>query len=138
MTKTFTSILSAYLISVIAGFLSILIILLLFINYYGETNDLFFSILGRTFLSFFLSFILCVTVLLPISIIDKGTIQKSTWEELIKRYLPIITLPLSILFCFALFSDGNQSDHYFFITALLTTFCQSYVGLWVFIKRIKS
>ena len=138
MKKTFTSLLIAYLMSIVAGFLSILITLLLFSNYYGETDEILFSILGRTFLNFLIAFFLCLTVFLPISLFDKEKIQKSSFEEAIRRYSPIITLPLSILFCLVLFSNFSPSDYNFFITVILTTFCLSYVGLWTFIKRIKS
>ena len=138
MAKIFSSLLTAYIKSSIAGFLCILM-LNLFADYDLEPGDeIAFYIAGQTFLNFFISFLLCLIVFLPIAVFDKERIEKNSFEELVSWYLPIITLPLAFLFCLILFSETNQSEHHFLKTIILAMFCFSYVGLWTFIKKLKS
>lgn len=137
MTYIFTSLIKAHLASIAIGSISILIVLL-YGYYYHNSNDIISSIIGRNILNGFISFMLCLTILFPISIKDKEKIQLLSFEELIDRYLPIITLPLAILFCIAFFSESDSYGNYFFSSTLLITFSMSYTCLIVFIKQLKS
>src|SRR5262245_29397304 len=102
-------------------------------NFYPPMTVLFL------FLYFFGGGLLCIFFLLPIGIIDRKAIEEKTAVVLIKRYLPIITLPLSILFACLLFADYNlPEDHYYPLIILSNIIFICYVGLWKFIKHIKS
>lgn len=137
MTKTFVSLLIAYLLSIIAGFISILITLLLFNNFNGE--NIAFVLIGWLIYILFISVISSITLFLPIAIIDKKKIQENSFTNLMSRYLPIITLPLSSLLSLTFFyTIIGSSTREAFTTMILSAFSASFVGLWAFIKKIKS
>ena len=131
--KIFMSLLKTYFFSFFGGILSLLTILLLLDNnLYSE--DFSIWILIGIFLNVFIPFLFCLVFLLPIAIIENKKIQEREFLELIKRYLPIITIPLSVLFCIILFQD----DDYFFIIILLNIYCICCIGLWTFLRKLKS
>ena len=96
-------------------------------------------IIVGTFLNFFISGALCLLVLLPVSFLEKKRIEYSSFKELLSRYLPLITLPLGLIFCFALFLPIPEKDAYYLLLAFIISIISTcYVCLAVFLKRIKS
>jgi hypothetical protein len=129
--KTYLSIVMSSIIGVVAT--------TIFLNSKKEIHFEPFMVFLFLFLYIFVGVLLCGFVLLPITIIDRKTTEEKTAPILIKRYLPIVTIPLSILLCCLLFADYNDiNDYYYPLAIVLNIFFISYVGLWTFIKKIKS
>jgi hypothetical protein len=137
-SKTISTLFRSYLSILISSIIGV-VATTIFLN---SKKEIYFSpsmTFAFLFLYFFVGALLCVFVLLPIAIIDRKTIEEKTAAILIKRYLPIITIPLSILFSCLLFADNNYpADYYYPLAIVLNIFFISYVGLWNFTRRIKS
>lgn len=89
------------------------------------------------FIDTIICFLVCVFVYLPICIYDRKKINEYSFKKLIERYIPIIAIPLGIIFCllYFLFMEIRFSIivALFFSNVLFV----SYVSLCVFTKSIK-
>jgi hypothetical protein len=135
--KTITSLFTAFAAGLAGGFSCCALMLLLF-QTTGSEPFVFLVMVGG-FANAFISGFICIMIWLPLSLIEKKRIESSLPEDLIRRYLPVITLPLGVVFCIALFLDiPERNNYYMTLIFILNVFCIGYVSLWVFIKRLKS
>lgn len=134
--KIILSLVISFITILFLGEVSLLFIIMLFSGYYGSFDFTIFFV--GTGINFVFAGLLCVFVLFPIALIEKDKIQSLPVEELFKRYLPIIVFPPAILFCFVLFSHPLTKDNYFGLIIILNVLCTGYIGLWTFLKRLKS
>jgi|SRR3954463_10046429 hypothetical protein len=132
----------AYFKNVVAGFIGIILIRLFFWTAQGESEN-FFETLFLIGLNFFLSFVFIFVFLLPLSIIQKERIKEEGAIELFKRYLPLLTMLGIILGCliFSISNPVESKDYierYGFIIVPQLLLVQASVGLWTFLKKLKS
>lgn len=105
---------------------------------YDGSGERFIMILFLTALNFFLVFGFMVIFLIPLSRIERKRIEERQSLELLKRYLPIIVLPIIIIFSLIIKSEmgAGTAPSFFIIGAGVIT--QFSVGLWTFLKSLKS
>ena len=139
MTLLLKSIGAAFMSSLVYGFITLNVLLILF-SEMQDGEDIFHYFI-HIFLNIMGAGVLCVAYYLPIAIIEKDRIGSDTFEELIRRYLPLLTLPIAFLFCFVLFEESdvdNGDNNYFFTIKVLCLLSMAYVGLFTFLKKIKA
>jgi hypothetical protein len=143
MITTFKSLIAAFLKGWIAGLVSTLISYFLFFDFYSTCDFHVFEVIGMIFFTAMLSFAFCGIVLFPISILETEKSKNLTADASFRHYLPFITLPLFIVFCFLVFTHNEsrlyqESEYYFCLKTIITAFCIGTTGLWTFIKNKKS
>lgn len=131
------SLFKAYATCIFTGILLSMVMVL------GDEYLSFSSVFGGAFIGFIISGIFsaayCILFLLPISLVEKQIIGENDFLYLLKRYLPLIVLPIALLFCIVVFFEyctENPSLYPFYIFSSVLLIC--YVGLWTFFKSIKS
>src|ERR1700749_1584390 len=83
--------------------------------------------------------IFCTGFLLPLAVIDKTKIEELSFSALIKRYVPILSLPFPMLFLYVLFQNYDYpGNKYFSILSAINSFSVCVICLLFFIKRLKS
>lgn len=139
MTLLLKSLGAAFICSLVYGFIILNVLLILFSEM--QNGEDIFHYFMHIFLNIIGAGFLCVAYYLPVAIIEKDRIGSGTFEELIRRYLPLLTLPIGLLFCVILYAESgveNSGNHYFFTIKLLCLLSMAYVGLFTFLKKIKS
>ncbi len=142
--KTFQALVESFVFCLIGQFISLMVLMLLFKDVYSVVY--FWLIL----INFFYAFIIALLVFIPIAYYDKEKIKNSDFKTLIRRYLPILSVPFAIaLICLFSSEDINHvkdewryvyqsNPNSFLLIMVLNLFCSSYTGLYAFIRRLKS
>lgn len=123
--------------SLLLGFVAI-ILCSMYNQFHDGGGELFFMILFLTALNFFLVFGFVVVFLIPLSRIEKKRIETDQPIELLRRYLPIIVLPITLFYSLIIGSEVNATTAAFFFTIGIVVIAQFSVGLWTFLKTLKS
>jgi hypothetical protein len=131
------SLFKAYAACIVTGILLSMMLVL------GEEYLSFSSVFGGTLIGSIISGIFsaayCILFLLPISLMEKSVIEENNFIYLLKRYLPLIVLPVALLFCIVVYLEyctANPSVYPFYVFSSVLLI--GYVGLWTFLKAIKS
>jgi hypothetical protein len=141
--NTFVALMIAYGTGLLGGLLTLLIGNIVLGNHLHSDNEIISTsaicnIVGIV-ADFFGPLVLCVILLLPLSIIDKKKIEESPFAVLVKRYLPLITLPIGLLFSLVLLYDHQpDNDKYLILINLLNIYGICISGLWFFLRKLKS
>ncbi len=142
--NTIVGLLIAYGAGLVGGLLTLLVVSALFSGYFVNDPDDFlraqsFCIIIGIVESFSCPFFLCLGFLLPLAAIDKNKIEELPFTGLVKRYAPIITLPLGFLFCFSLFGNFGEGDgRYSLMVIVLTFFGICFSSFWFFLRKLKA
>ena len=103
-----------------------------------EGNGIFVMFFVLTILNFFLVFCFVVGFLLPLSRIEKKRIEEQTLFELFKRYLPIVIFPVSTAYYLIIKSEISSDTATFFFLIGMAIINQFSLGLWTFLKSLKT
>ena len=134
--KIISALFTAFAASIAGGFICCALLAVLFQIPVSELPP--FIMIGGVFLNVVISGCMCTMLLLPIATVEKIRIENSSFEELLRRYLPLISIPFGILICFSFFlSTGNKEDQSVLISYTMNIICMGYICLWTFLKRIK-
>jgi hypothetical protein len=139
-SKVIISLLKSYLLTLVGSAICLLIIFLLFndiITADGE-GPLVYFIMG-TLLMFFIQIPVAIFYLLPISLTEEKRIQETAAVDLIKRYLPLPVLIIS-LFVSSVFLLVNEdiNSMQFFAAVFLYIYCIIGIQLSSYIIYLKS
>lgn len=107
-------------------------------EFHDGAEELFFMTLFLTALNFFLVFGFVVAFLIPLSRIEKKRIEEGQPVELLKRYLPVVVFPITILLFLIVKSEIRASTGPFFFAIGIGIITQFSIGLWTFLKSLKS
>lgn len=124
-------------VSILLGFV-VIVICCMNDEFHQGSEELFFMTLFLTAFNFFLVFGFVVAFLIPLSRIEKKRIETDQPLELLRRYLPIIVFPVTIIFFLVVKSEITTSTGSFFFTIVIGVITQFSVGLWTFLKSLKS
>lgn len=142
--NTFIALIAASGGGIVSGLLSLTLICFLLSGFYHHNSeDLFtgeeMSIVLSGVMCFLAPFGICLFFLLPLAGIDKKLIETLSKKELMVRYIPIVSIPTSVLILLVLAGPFyNTNDRYDLLTVLLTLYCASCATLWFFVQKIHS
>jgi len=82
--------------------------------------------------------LLSMFLYLPICLLDKEHVNRSSFKELLTRYCPIVTIPSGIIF-FSIYSSAmNNDDKWAILIIVMHIFLVSCCSLWFFTKTLQS
>lgn len=139
-SKAIISLLKSYLITLAGNAACLLIIYLLFndiITEDGEGTLVYFIMV--TVLMFFIQIPVALFYLLPVSLIEEKRIQETAAVDLIKRYLPLPLLVMSLVVSSVfLLVDEDSNFIHFFSAIFLNVYCIITIQLSSYIVHLKS
>lgn len=142
--NTFTALIMAIGGGILSGILALTLVAFLLSGFYHPYPDDFLSsesigIILSGILCLALPFVIGIGFLLPLAGIERKKIELFSKDQLLIRYLPIVTIPFGVLFLFLIFpSFSDTNDRFCFMTIGFTSYSISCSSLWLFVKKLKS
>jgi hypothetical protein len=139
---TFLSLVIAAGYGILGGLVSLMIVSSVQSGYYRHPPDEFFSdefaaVIGGIVISLAGPFCFCIGFLLPLAAIEKKNLEKRGKKELLRRYLPLLALPVGVLLLLIITLAESSNDRCILFTFVLTAYGTCLPALAGFVRNIK-